>query len=268
MWNFCLKSISKCTGTVFHGVLCLPWNTPSHLASPSICSNFAPSALFPDRTQGFGLLSTLAGANRSRGCEETPETEVNSNSWIPGSCSSLRPALHPWGGGWDLPSVSRSQRKEHYKLHSRWFWLYSNYPILGKTIPVISWCYLKTQQIYPKKSLNAAPISSVAEVAFHGTGFAVTLWDKVQGFEVKAGSTWFAADVFHALLDTQISLFPDSPTHPQETGKNPSQMVERMELAQTIWSLTVLQVSSALSIHTWLGCAHRAPEFCSGKSGA
>ncbi|XP_059714708.1 alpha- and gamma-adaptin-binding protein p34 isoform X3 [Haemorhous mexicanus] len=30
-----------------------------------------------DRTQGFGLLSTLAGANRSRGCEETPETESN-----------------------------------------------------------------------------------------------------------------------------------------------------------------------------------------------
>ncbi|XP_031979338.1 alpha- and gamma-adaptin-binding protein p34 isoform X1 [Corvus moneduloides] len=30
-----------------------------------------------DRTQGFGLLSTLAGANRSRGCEETPEAESN-----------------------------------------------------------------------------------------------------------------------------------------------------------------------------------------------
>ncbi|XP_039933040.1 alpha- and gamma-adaptin-binding protein p34 isoform X2 [Hirundo rustica] len=30
-----------------------------------------------DRTQGFGLLSTLAGANRSRGCEETPERESN-----------------------------------------------------------------------------------------------------------------------------------------------------------------------------------------------
>ncbi|XP_054497948.2 alpha- and gamma-adaptin-binding protein p34 isoform X1 [Agelaius phoeniceus] len=30
-----------------------------------------------DRTQGFGLLSTLAGANRSRGCGETPETESN-----------------------------------------------------------------------------------------------------------------------------------------------------------------------------------------------
>lgn len=49
---------------------------------------------------------------------------------------------------------------------------------------------------------------------------------------------------FHALLDTEMSLFPDSPTHPQETGKNPSWMVKRMELVQTAWSLTVLQVSS------------------------
>lgn len=49
---------------------------------------------------------------------------------------------------------------------------------------------------------------------------------------------------FRARLDTEISLCPDSPTYPQETGKSPSQMVERMELAPTAWSLTVLQVSS------------------------
>lgn len=40
------------------------------------------AVLFPDRTQGFGLLSTLAGANCSLGSEENQDTEVNSNSYF------------------------------------------------------------------------------------------------------------------------------------------------------------------------------------------
>ncbi|KAL2300683.1 hypothetical protein Nmel_013568 [Mimus melanotis] len=58
-----------------------------------------------DRTQGFGLLSTLAGANRSRGCEETLETEVNNNSrnsWF--LLCSGPPCIHGGVAGTSPPS--------------------------------------------------------------------------------------------------------------------------------------------------------------------
>lgn len=83
-------------------------------------------------------------------------------------------------------------------------------------------------------------ISSVAEVASHGSNTFEIKCEVLKGKQGAADSLLF----FPAVLDTEMSLFPDSPTHPQETGRNP-RMVERMELAQTAWSLTVLQVSSA-----------------------
>lgn len=88
MITFCLKCIFKCTDTVLQGAVCLPWYGLYPLWSvTTICDNIASSVkvtavLFLDRTQGFGLLSTLAGANCSIASEENQDTEVNSNSYF------------------------------------------------------------------------------------------------------------------------------------------------------------------------------------------
>lgn len=88
MKNFCSKNIFKCTDTVLQGTVRLP----QHILYPiwsvtTVCDDIASSlnltaVLFSDRTQGFGLLSTLAGANCSTGSEENQDTEVNSNSYF------------------------------------------------------------------------------------------------------------------------------------------------------------------------------------------
>lgn len=110
MKNFCLKYIFKCTDTVLQGAVCLPWNIlyPTWSVT-TICNNTASSVklmavFFLDRTQGFGLLSTLAGANCSIGSEENQDTEVNSNSYFlffahTVSCVALSCCHTWWGGG-------------------------------------------------------------------------------------------------------------------------------------------------------------------------
>lgn len=68
-------------GCVFPKVISTPWSVAA-LCSSTASSVKLTAVLFPDRTQGFGLLSTLAGANCSIGSEENQDTEVNSNSYF------------------------------------------------------------------------------------------------------------------------------------------------------------------------------------------
>lgn len=70
----------------------------------AVCCSVPPcvtltAVLFPDRTQGFGLLSTLAGANCSIGSEENQDTEVNSNSYFLFFAHAVSHVVWWWWGG-------------------------------------------------------------------------------------------------------------------------------------------------------------------------